>query len=60
MEQRRVIVEHITVLGQALGRRPDDVQMLPLVGVEAVTEDIEGPQQERERDDHHRGDALRP
>ena len=43
LKDRRVIVENVTVRKQAIGPRPDDMQMLRLVGIDAKMPDVEDP-----------------
>jgi len=48
MKQRRVVVEVVAVLDEACCPSPSDVQMLRLVGVEAVMEERDAAQNERD------------
>lgn len=55
MEERRVIVEDVAVLQEARGPGPRDVQVMQLVGVEAVARERDRAEDERKECDERDG-----
>jgi len=58
VEERRVVVEEVAVLDQALRPAPRDVQVLRFVAVEAKGEDVDHPQGEIRRKERRERCAL--
>jgi hypothetical protein len=60
VEERRVVVEEVAVGEKAGGPAPGDVEVLRLVGVEAVAEEGDGAEDGARGDEEPEEDMARP